>query len=110
MKNVLFRVADLLTMAMLVWGTADMQTFAAAVAWFFFVLCLFGIFAMNEKTAKALQDAPTWKVAIAVGFHFGYVGALLASGRPILAACYLLAELVLRIVASDKLKEGKVSA
>lgn len=110
MKTLMIRVADLLTMALLVWGTEVVQTFAAAIVWFFFVLALFGIFSMNEKAAKALQDAPTWKLAIAIGFHFGYVCALLHSGRPILAACYLLGALVLRIVASAKLKEGKASA
>ncbi len=103
-RNLIVRASNLVLMALLVSGYAALQAFAAVLVWGMVVLALVGILTVDEKAAKTLQDAPVWRLAVAWAFHLGYVGALLLSGRPILAACYFMAAFVLRFTASQKLK------
>jgi uncharacterized membrane protein HdeD (DUF308 family) len=105
-KTIVVRLLDLLAIALLVLGSQDAQTFVAVLVWGMVVLAVVGLLAMDEKLAKELQDAPTWRLCVAWAFHLAYAVALIMSGRPALAACYLIAVVFLRFAAAAKLKEA----
>lgn len=102
-SQVFTRLLDGALLTGLVIGNADVKVFAFWMVSIMVALMFLGIFAMTPELAEKTQGRSLSKKAFGVLVHALYVGALIYSGYPILAAIYATAASIIRIAAESKL-------
>lgn len=103
--QVLIRLLDLITLAMLVGPYQSARTFAAVLVGFLAFAGLLAAMGMTQAMARKIQGQSIVQTSIAVAFNVLYVAALIYSDYPILAAGYAIAATVMRSAAYTALKE-----
>lgn len=105
MKNIILgRVLDAVVISMLLVDHSSANRFAAIVSVFMAVVMMIGCFGMNAALANKFKAKSWIGKAFGMVAQAGYVGALIYSGYPSIAAFYAIAAILLRACVHQKLK------